>query len=265
MGWFAAHRGAFDPAMDVPKDNDGELRMVKEINSAQVKLWNEVGDFPSQNRDEIWSVIKNNWPKERAEFFYFRSLLGACHPGPDMREWTHFGFCACHDESEEQFLDLTYKILANRCSFEAFFTAWNTSKLTELRDANGLRGRRIALPYLEDVLSGAPRQFRSVWSLKELVQNTQSSRSHIVPSITVDYGFMNCKSDSEYQDLRDLYKCIFERRDANPLKLHEACLSESLYEYVLGLIPELKKKKNRAKKFQRLLRNIYPLPNLDDS
>ncbi|KAJ7091767.1 hypothetical protein C8R44DRAFT_816758 [Mycena epipterygia] len=69
---------------------------------------------------------------------------------------------------------------------------------------------------------------------------------------------MNCKSDSEYRDLKDLYKSIFERRAANPIKLHEACISGSLYAYVLGFFPELKKK-NRANKFERLLRNMYPL------
>ncbi|KAJ7149222.1 hypothetical protein C8R43DRAFT_1192909 [Mycena crocata] len=81
----------------------------------------------------------------------------------------------------------------------------------------------------------------------------------MTPSIAVDYGFMNCTSESEYQALRDLYKVIFERKDANPLKLHEACISGALYEYVLGIMPELKKKQNRAKKFKRLLCNPYPL------
>ncbi|KAJ7773582.1 hypothetical protein DFH07DRAFT_952631 [Mycena maculata] len=44
----------------------------------------------------------------------------------------------------------------------------------------------------------------------------------------LDYEFMNCKSDSEYQELKDLYKALFERNDDNPPKLHDACLSGSL-------------------------------------
>lgn len=186
-------------------------------------------------------------------------------PSPTLDNWVHFGFCTCKDESEEQFLAATYQILAERCSYDEFFTAYTTSKMLELLDAKELRGRRIIHPYLEDVLSGSPFIFKSVWYLKKYVQDedAMSARSDIAPSVVVDYGFRNCTSDAEHQDLKNLYKSIFERRDANPLKLHEACLSGALDDYVLGLNPQLKKKKNRAKKFQRLLRNPYPLPNLE--
>ncbi|KAJ7485132.1 hypothetical protein B0H11DRAFT_2018238 [Mycena galericulata] len=264
MGWFTAHRYAFDPTMTVPERHD-EGTMTRRIQAAQVKLWNEVGDFPSQDIDQITAAVRAYWPKEKEkmDFFFFRSMLDLCHPSPSLSNWVSFGFCACHDESEEGFLANTYQLLAKRCTYDQFLTAYTTSRIFELLDANGLRGRRMIHPYLEDVLSGSPRMFKSVWYLKQHVQAEDSVRSNIVPSITVDYGFMNCKSDTEYQDLKDLYKSVFVRSDANPLELHEACLSGSLYRYVLGLFPELKKKKNRAKKFQRLLRNPYPLPNLD--
>jgi hypothetical protein len=92
-----------------------------------------------------------------------------CRPTLDMEQWVHFGFCACHDESEKGFLNTMYKILANRCSYDEFCTAYNTSKITEILDTNGLRGRRMVLPYLEDVLSGSPRMLKIGLVLKQHV------------------------------------------------------------------------------------------------
>ncbi|KAJ7716594.1 hypothetical protein DFH07DRAFT_354324 [Mycena maculata] len=267
MSWFQAHRYAFDPTMRAPEDSNSANSTVIGIEAAAVALWKYVGDFPSQNPNEIFAAVGNNWSEDRATVFRFHSMLKVCHPGPDWCDWVHFGFCTCQDESEEQFLAATYKMLIGRCSFEAFVTAYSTSKLIELFDTHELRGRRLIHPYLEDILSGSPVVFKSVWHLKQHVQDQRNTRSNgMVPSaVEVDYGFMNCTSDSEYQDLKDLYKRIFERRDVNPLKLHEACVSGTLYAHVLRLFPELVKKKNRAKKFERLLRNIYPLRRLDDS
>jgi hypothetical protein len=99
--------------------------------------------------------------------------------------------------------------------------------------------------------------------LKQHTQDPESVHSSLLPALTVDYGFMNCTSETEYQDLKDMYKSIFERRDASPLKFHEACVTGSLYEYTLGFFPELKNKKNRSKKFKRLMKNPYPLVDPD--
>ncbi|KAJ7185836.1 hypothetical protein C8R46DRAFT_1061865 [Mycena filopes] len=257
MRWFESHRHAFDPNMPVPEERNP---MVDQIHAARIKLWNAVGDFPSHNLDDIHSALRN-WSTERATFFCFRASMGLFHPGPDLtEEWISFGFCACHDEGEERFLATTYTMLADRSSYDAFCTAYLNSGLNELMDATGLRPRRLALPYLEDVLTHSPRGFKSVWPLKQHVLHPRSVRSDMEMSVEVDYGFVNCASEDEYQELRSLYTSIFERTGANPLKLHEACISGALYEYVLELNPELKNKKNRAKKFRRLLQNPYLLP-----
>ncbi|KAJ7347240.1 hypothetical protein DFH08DRAFT_1080307 [Mycena albidolilacea] len=220
LRWFEEHLYVFDPTIAVG-DLKHEEEQAARIRVAQVVLWNAVGDFTSQDHDEISLTVNTRWPRERANFF-FRSMLGLCHPSPELDLWVHFGFCACHDESEEQFLSFTYGML--------------------LLDAKGLRGRRIIHPYLEDLLSGSPVMLKSAWFLKKHVQYTKSVRSDLIPSVRVDYGFMNCTSDREYQDLKDLDKKIFERRYTNPLELHQACVSGSLYDYVLGLFPEMKGK-----------------------
>ncbi|KAJ7896959.1 hypothetical protein B0H13DRAFT_1718611 [Mycena leptocephala] len=260
MSWFEKHHYAFDSALPVPEE---ENPLASKVDAALVKLWKEVGDFPSENMDEISSSMRSRWSEERVQFFSFRAILGLFHPAPNMKAWVQFGFCACHDESEEAFLGTTYQILADRCSYDEFFTAYETSSLIQLLDTKGLRGRLMVIPYLEDVLSGSPRAFKSVWHLKQHTQDPESVHSSLLPALTVDYGFMNCTSETEYQDLKDMYKGIFERRDASPLKLHEACVTGSLYEYTLGFFPELKNKKNRSKKFKRLMKNPYPLVDPD--
>ncbi|KAJ7651217.1 hypothetical protein FB45DRAFT_997856 [Roridomyces roridus] len=257
ISWFNENQHTFDPSAPAPEPGISDAAKIR---AAMVALWQRVGDVPSQNAEEILSIIGKTWPQTKADVFRFISSLQVCHPGPDLEYWVNFGFCACQDEEEERFLSQTYRMLTDWCSFDAFFNAYRTSKLADLFDAHNLRGRRIIHPYLEDVLSRSPILFKSVWDLKQHVLATQATRAHLIPSVNADYGFAYCASDSEYHDLRNLYRDIFERRDANPLKLHEACVSGKLYEYVLGLFPELAKKKNRAKKFQRLLRNVYPLP-----
>ncbi|KAF7351496.1 MYND-type domain-containing protein [Mycena sanguinolenta] len=266
LPWFEDHRYAFDPTAAVPnhdEDDQALAVMGEKIERLHIQRWNQIGQFHSHNHDQILSYIKNHWPSEERTFFFFHALLLVVgHPTtPDFDMWVKFGFCACQDESEEGFLAATYRMLASYCSYEEFLSAYTSSTLIQLLDANGLRGRRMIHPYLEDVLSGSPSRFKSVWFLKQHLRCSVGTRSNLIPSVRVDYGFMNCASDSEYQELKDLYKDIFERRRANPLQLHEACLAGSLYEYVLRLFPEMKKK-SRAKKFQRLLRNPYPLPNL---
>jgi hypothetical protein len=231
LQWFEEHRYAFDPNTAVADPENELYEQFISGQAKQVELWNRVGDFPSDDWDEIHSHITNHWPEEKANFFQFRSmLLGSGYPPPGIMLWVEFGFCACHDEQEEQFLCSIYKMLMDRCSYDEFLNAYSDSKIIQLLDAKGLRGRRIIHPYLEDVLSGSRVAFKSVWCLKDHVQSTTSARSDLTPAVRLDYGFMNCTSDREYQDLKDLYKNIFERRYTNPLELHQACVSGSLHD-----------------------------------
>ncbi|KAF7351656.1 MYND-type domain-containing protein [Mycena sanguinolenta] len=138
-------------------------------------------------------------------------MLGICHPGPEFDCWLDLGFCASQDEAEEGFLDYTYQMLASYCSYDEFFTAYANSTIIQLLDTRGLRGRRIIHPYLEDVLSGSPVVFKSVWTLKQYLEQSRRGQSDLPPSVEVDYGFINCTTDSERQDLKDLYTNIFQK------------------------------------------------------
>ncbi|KAJ7773583.1 hypothetical protein DFH07DRAFT_1057156 [Mycena maculata] len=153
--WVGAHRYVFDSTMAVPKDDDEQTRR---FSAAVVKLWSDVGDFPSQNADEIYSAIRM-WSQERTDFFTFRSALKLAHPGPEVDSWLRFGFCACGDESEESFLNNTYQILSERCSYDEFLAAYENSKFIELLDAHELR------PPLRHTTGGVPRDLRAVPSL----------------------------------------------------------------------------------------------------
>ncbi|KAJ7653737.1 hypothetical protein DFH06DRAFT_1204569 [Mycena polygramma] len=239
MQWFNTHRFALDP-----KDS-----IVSRMQAAQVELWNTVGDFPSQNVDEIYSALRD-WPEQRRNFFLFRSLFGLCHPGPDMDYW--------------KFLMATYQMLVEYCPYDEFFKAYDASSITELLDGRGLRGRRMALPYLEDVLSGSPRVFKSVWYLKQHVQDMNSVRSDMEPSVHADYGFMNCTSEEEYQDLRGP---IFNNLRASRCQSAEAPRGLHIgiaFRLCGGIRPRAEEKEEQAKKLRRLLQNMYPLANTSE-
>ena len=77
------------------------------------------------------------------------------------------------------------------------------------------------------------------------------------PSVVADYGFMNCRNDSERRQLKRVYKAFFDSRDGDPLALHEAAIKGNIHGYVSKVVQGL-----RDPKFQRLMKNLYPLPDL---
>ncbi|KAJ7629560.1 hypothetical protein B0H17DRAFT_1164295 [Mycena rosella] len=184
------------------------------------------------------------WPKEKQACGLLSNLV--------------FWICACRDEHEESNLAGIYTALFQTCSFDELYHAYDSSTLTSLFDSKGLRKKRETIPHLEEVLKGSPRVFQSVWYLKQFVMAKEEVRP--TPSITVDYGFMNClKNEEETTLLKDLYSQIFALPRVDPMKLHEACIQGKLYDHVREL---LKLKKKDQKVLKRLLKNPYPLPDL---
>ena len=86
-------------------------------------------------------------------------------------------------------------------------------------------------------MSGSPRMFKSVWNLKQYVDQlvalpTDAVESPpLVPSVTRDYGYDRCRSPAERKLLNDLHKQLFAKRDMDPLALHEACIADRLLNF----------------------------------
>ncbi|KAJ1302051.1 hypothetical protein OPQ81_000885 [Rhizoctonia solani] len=217
------------------------------------QTWRFTGGSASDGLSHIKSSIQG-WPNEKQEAFRFVQML--LHPGfelsPDLPEWIHFGFCGCKSHTEEKDLWGSYIKLIKTVPFEKFYAAYKSSSLPTLFSANGLA---ITNPFILDVLSGTPHVNKSVWDLKQFALGDYRK---LIPSVTVDYGFMNCgdpesqETESVIHSLRQLYSRILSAPDANPLKLHEACLQGRLFQYAQQVTQV-------DIKFAPLMKNIYPI------
>ncbi|PCH40898.1 hypothetical protein WOLCODRAFT_117892 [Wolfiporia cocos MD-104 SS10] len=153
-------------------------------------------------------------------------------------------------------LGALYRQLLDRCTFEEFCVAFEASSIIALFDHHGLKPQRENFHNLEDVLSGSPHVNKSVWDLKQFVMNKDM---RLIPSVNVDYGFMNCRTPDEYTELKALYKQLFElehKTSFDPVELHNAAIRGKIFEYASGV---LKFKKGQKKLYTRLMRNPYPL------
>jgi hypothetical protein len=239
--WFLQNQWVLDPMLHPPTDASHEM---------MARAWRYAGGSPSSTGEEI-HIATTNWPIHKQECFSFcAALLSGWHPSPDQGIWLKFGFCVCPDEYSEGPLARLYQQLLALCSFDEFYAAYDSSALIALFDAKGLNREREPFRHFEDILAGSPNVNKSVWNLKQYVAVKDGG---LIPSIAVDYGFFNCKGETEKLELKEVYNQLFSHRDADPLKLHEATIGGRLFEYVGGFV-KLKKK------FNRLMKNPYPLP-----
>ncbi|KAJ7492114.1 hypothetical protein FB451DRAFT_1021003 [Mycena latifolia] len=250
--WFLDNQWVLDPRLPRPGDPADEMML---------RCWQYVRGRDNTDTPEEIRTEMSKWPDEKNDCLLLCSLiLSQMHPSPDLKIWIPFGFCACRNENDERKLAGMDIALFQRATFDDLYHAYDSSGLTALFDYKGLREQReaISIPYLEDVLRGSPGVFPSVWYLKQFVMAEEGNAP--IPSITVDYGFMNCLNNEEETSLlKDLYTQIFALPRLDPMNLHEACIQGKLYDHVGQL---LKLKKRDQKVLKRLLKNPYPLPDI---
>ncbi|KAJ7757491.1 hypothetical protein B0H16DRAFT_1885519 [Mycena metata] len=251
---FEAIPWVLDPKLSPPSDPVVQM---------QQRAWQYIRGRPNTDTVDQIAAERSTWPKEKQHCDLLCNLiLSEMHPPPELDElWVTFGFCAC-SEAEERILAAVYTELIQdkKCTFEELYHAYESSTLIALFDSKKLGTQAKQIPHLEVVLKGSPKAFQSVWYLKQFVASRDEGKRPI-PSVTVDYGFMNClKNEAERTLLKDLYRQVFALPHApfDPMKLHEACIQGKLYEYVEGL---LKLRKKDQKVLKRLLKNPYPLPD----
>ncbi|CAG8826226.1 19765_t:CDS:1, partial [Racocetra persica] len=66
-----------------------------------------------------------------------------------------------------------------------------------------------------------------------------------------DYGFRNCRTKDEENQLQNMYKKLFFAPQFDAISLHKACMAGKIFEYVGSILP------NDAFRAD-LLRNPYP-------
>ena len=244
--WFLQNQWVL--ARSIPPPPDASLH------SMLITGWQYAGGSASATIEEI-NAIRATWPRSKQQCFSFCTvILCGWHPRPDNAIWIHFGFCVCENEHTEGPLSRLYSALMAECTFHEIYTAYDSSSLVALIDSKGLRHAREQILHLDDVLAGSPRVNKSVWDLK---QYTAVKEGVVIPSVAVDYGFVNCNGEGEEQELKEVYEEFFRGfysfRGADPIELHEAAIGGRLYDYV-GRFVKLQQK------FKYIMKNPYPLP-----
>ncbi|KAF9002429.1 hypothetical protein BDQ17DRAFT_1356845 [Cyathus striatus] len=173
------------------------------------------------------------------------------HPNPIQPEWINFGFCTCKQLEEEVRLGGCYRMLLHNCTFNEFCDAFINATLFQQLKFFGVS--KDLPPHLEDFLRSRLMRY-SVWDLKQFVV-ADGSQVEPAMSITVDYGLINCKNDDDKNELKAVYNAYFSASNGDPVTLHQACIQGKLFDHVGSVVKKL------PKKFKKLMRNMYPLPN----
>lgn len=245
--WFLQHQWVLDHTL-APPSGDENLAYQQ-----LTRGWQYAGGPSSTTLEEI-KAITATWPEHKQTCFALcTGLPFHWYPSPEYNGWLEFGFCACPDERMEGSVYRLYLELMERCSWSEIYAAYDSSSLVALFDSKGLKAERQKIPHLGDVLSGSPRVFKSVWYLKQTVGTEDGI---LVPSVAVDYGFVNCQGKSERLLLRECYKRFFQSVDGDPITLHNAAISGKTFECVGGVV---KLKKKERKMMCRLMKNPYPV------
>ena len=126
--------------------------------------------------------------------------------------------------------------------------------MLDLFDSQGLQVKHR--DHLQDLLYSD--RVKSVWFLKQFVvrEVTPDREFNVRPAVMVDYGFINCRNDSERRQLKRVYKAFFENHDGDPMALHAAAMRGNIHGYLSKIVQGL-----RDPKFQRLMKDVYTLPN----
>lgn len=242
--WFLKNQWVLDGTLSAPGNPVDEMMM---------RAWQYVRGPTLDTREDITADM-STWPENKqACHLLCNLLLSDMHPAPNQDIWIYFGFCACRDEYEEGCLAALYKQLMAQCLFDELYAAYDSSTLIRLFDSRGFQMEREKIPHLEDVLTGSPQTFKSVWNLKQIVTLKDAA---MILSVAVDYGFTNCENATQVLKLTELYRRFFNHHLADPIKLHDAAIGGKLFEYVGSLVTLNKKDK---KTMQRLMKNPYPL------
>ncbi|KAF8133966.1 hypothetical protein EV363DRAFT_1325125 [Boletus edulis] len=235
-----------------------EDMMHNHADEMMVRAWRFIGGRDTDSGEEIMAAVNRKPREEKDCHILYSLLLSKWRPHPDLDLWVDFGFASCTSQEEEWLLCTRYQRLITKCSFTEFCDAYRGRRLLDFflskeMQVDDPRG------HLRDLLHGPANCKKSVWYLKQSIVQEDSTKeeSRMERSVMVDYGFMNCKNDSERRQLKRVYKAFFDIPGVDPLALHEAAIKGNIHGYLSTVVKGLK-----DPKFKRLMKNPYPLPDL---
>lgn len=268
FSWFLANEHLVDTSTPAPTDTE----IVE-------SFYQPAGRHIGLEDTSVDSIMDDfvTWGncKQTAFRFYARILLGF-DPSPDSQEWMLFGFCACSSSDSRGCLIFLYRMLIDRCSFEEFCTATESSNVfrllceylferktpkraSSISEAEQLEhvscGERLdrledleaVLPHLQYVLGRPQVAQGAVWYLKRFTLSDECYPNSVV---VLHYGLFNCQDAIERLELKTAYKRLLADNSAgDPIELQTACLANKIYEYASSKI-------QLDNKFKRLMRNL---------
>lgn len=240
--WFLKNQWILD---DSPEPDTHTAQGIAE------RMKNKLWDFLGQER----KAHSSTWPRERKVCAsLYRLLLSEFHPPPSTpKEYITFGFCVARDMYIEMSIARLYKALIRRCSFEEFCDAYESSSLIAFMESKGITDRRSLPRHFEHIMQSRVSH-ESVWDLKQFIYGGEMVE--LIPSVTCDYGFMQCRSPEDLTALTTVYKVAFDHKDFDEMELHSHCIQGKTLEYVSRFQRLTKKDKKR---FGHLMKNPYPL------
>ncbi|KAJ3531275.1 hypothetical protein NM688_g7597 [Phlebia brevispora] len=118
-------------------------------------------------------------------------------------------------------------------------------------EQKGVITDRGVLPRHFEHVVGNRGRHESVWDLK---QHLYSERKiEMTPSVKADYGYANCRLESEERLLTAVYMAAFFREGFDEMELHAHCLQGHTLEYV-EQFENLTKERTKLK---RLMKNSH--------
>lgn len=229
--------------------------LFSEVSPADVILqpaFDYAGIPRSTTKDER-SAIFATWPEKKTScMMACVTILSLRSPHTCDTIWIHLGYIACPDKVLEEKLTYLYNKLLGSCSFEQFWQAYNTQSIVALFDKCGYEAERKLFPHLEEVLGVEYLdELKSVWLLKFWINSAHMGIENLIP-VMVDYGFANCTTEQQRQELKAVYQVYFTEKNGDPIALHNATMQGRLFRHFENII-------KLSKKFKRLMKNPHPL------
>lgn len=270
FGFPVSQRGQYFPWF---LKNSHVLDQATSKEEAQAKL---IATFYDQARPYLDAEDRGKTARDlqpqakRHSYNLLAGILRRCSPNPMEENWYSFGFVTCRGQSEEGTLVDLYQLLLtasdgsffyqvhNRqrgtippATFAQFWKAHEFRTLIPLMDSKGLKKFRSRLPFLEAFLS-VPKTIQrpSVWDLKQFLEIKNPVDHPPEPSVSVDYGFVNCRTFEDTCTLMEIYDRVLG--SADPLELHDACIEGTLFQFA-GRYVQMKEQ------WGSLTKNPYPL------
>ncbi|TBU58656.1 hypothetical protein BD310DRAFT_948564 [Dichomitus squalens] len=132
--------------------------------------------------------------------------------------WLKFGFVAATCQGEELEFGRKYMQLIRLCTFDEFCLAFETSSIPALFERCGLSMSHSHM--FLDVMASSPRSYKSVWLLKQYIDQRACSGPSDEPDLfsaaRLDYSFANCKNALDQKLLDDLYRKLLSESRASP-------------------------------------------------